>query len=339
MHSQPWALHAPRDEAGNRHSSAVYASTSFSHLRTLARPLPLEVHTAAPKSSSVPHTIPRPSPSSVSVDLRVFVAQTLTPASPRENLHYYFTLISRSLGLTEAVRSLEAPTGSETSGDLSSSGDLGVGTGGGGGVASTAACLDVETLPDVPGQVSLVSCKVRDRRPSPYLAVDDSSSSSNSIEAAVCAYWWVRSVSGRGLWLQSRTRTSKCGLALGLLCSALPKPPNADGGEKTARHTIVETFNRTGQCGEHRRNRNEASVDVVRYSFVGTGSAQQISAGPTPQSAGEGTFAFLIQSTTCALLCLLSPAGPHFRLSRRPARSRRCVVASTVAVALPRCRK
>eukprot|EP00903_Cladosiphon_okamuranus_P008103 g7811.t1 len=66
---------------------------------------------------------------------------------------------ARSLGLAEAVRSLETPTGSGTGCDRGSNGDLGSGRGGGAGVPSTTAYLDVETLPDVPGEVSLVSCK------------------------------------------------------------------------------------------------------------------------------------------------------------------------------------
>eukprot|EP00752_Nemacystus_decipiens_P001890 g1820.t1 len=67
---------------------------------------------------------------------------------------------ARSLGLTEAIRSLEAPPGSETVGDHSSSDDYGGGRAGGSGVTSAVAYLDVETLPDVPGQIFLVSCKV-----------------------------------------------------------------------------------------------------------------------------------------------------------------------------------
>lgn len=63
------------------------------------------------------------------------------------------------------MRSLETPAGPETDGDHRiSSGNLGDGGGGGVGIASTAACVDVETLPDVPGEVYLISCKVQERR-------------------------------------------------------------------------------------------------------------------------------------------------------------------------------
>lgn len=65
---------------------------------------------------------------------------------------------TRSLGLTEALRSLETPTQTEPIGDD------GRGNSGGGGSASgdqNSVSSTVETLPDVPGGVPLVNCKVR----------------------------------------------------------------------------------------------------------------------------------------------------------------------------------
>ena len=67
--------------------------------------------------------------------------------------------------MTEAVLSLEASVESEK--DDGDGGASVVGGGGsdggesvGGGAASSAVYLDVETLPDVPGGVALVTCKV-----------------------------------------------------------------------------------------------------------------------------------------------------------------------------------
>ena len=67
--------------------------------------------------------------------------------------------------MTEAVLSLEASVESEK--DDGDGGASVVGGGGsdggesvGGGAASSAVYLDVETLPDVPGGVALVACKV-----------------------------------------------------------------------------------------------------------------------------------------------------------------------------------
>lgn len=66
------------------------------------------------------------------------------------------------MGLTEAVRSLETPTETEPNGD-DGSGD-GDGDDGGGGVIDSggkdAVSSTVETLPDVPGGVPLLNCKV-----------------------------------------------------------------------------------------------------------------------------------------------------------------------------------
>ncbi|CAM9595605.1 unnamed protein product [Ectocarpus sp. 13 AM-2016] len=66
---------------------------------------------------------------------------------------------ARSLGVTEAIRSLETPTESETKennggSDGVSGGDSDV------GAASTSGHLDVETLPDVPSEVPQLKCKV-----------------------------------------------------------------------------------------------------------------------------------------------------------------------------------
>ena len=68
--------------------------------------------------------------------------------------------------MTEAVLSLEASVESEK--DEGDGGGASVVGGGGsdggesvgGGAASSAVYLDVETLPDVPGGVALVTCKV-----------------------------------------------------------------------------------------------------------------------------------------------------------------------------------
>ncbi|CBJ29046.1 hypothetical protein Esi_0133_0043 [Ectocarpus siliculosus] len=66
---------------------------------------------------------------------------------------------ARSLGVTEAIRSLETPTESETKDN--NGGSDGVSGGDGDvGAASTSGHLDVETLPDVPGEVPLLKCKV-----------------------------------------------------------------------------------------------------------------------------------------------------------------------------------
>ncbi|CAM9750863.1 unnamed protein product, partial [Ectocarpus sp. 12 AP-2014] len=66
---------------------------------------------------------------------------------------------ARSLGVTEAIRSLETPTESETKDNNGGSDDV---SGGDSDVvaASTSGHLDVETLPDVPGEVPLLKCKV-----------------------------------------------------------------------------------------------------------------------------------------------------------------------------------
>lgn len=106
----------------------------------------------------------RPS-SPIFFGLHNLVAFTLTSALLGPLLATFVArALSRSLGLMEAVRSLETSTGSEINGDHNSIDGLGNGRGGCGGEASTVAHLDVETLPDVPGEVSMVSCKVQERR-------------------------------------------------------------------------------------------------------------------------------------------------------------------------------
>lgn len=72
--------------------------------------------------------------------------------------------VTRSLGVAEAVLSLEAAMGSENDqgglgGDVTGGGDGGTAVVGG-GAASSAVHLDIETLPDVPGEVPIVTCKV-----------------------------------------------------------------------------------------------------------------------------------------------------------------------------------
>ncbi|CAM9188391.1 unnamed protein product [Ectocarpus fasciculatus] len=72
---------------------------------------------------------------------------------------------ARSLGVTEAIRSLETPIESETNdnnGNSNGGGSDGVVGGGDSdvGAASASGHLDVETLPDVPGEVPLLKCKV-----------------------------------------------------------------------------------------------------------------------------------------------------------------------------------
>lgn len=64
--------------------------------------------------------------------------------------------------MTEAIRSLEIPTESETNdnnGNGNGVGNDGV-SGSDVGAGFTSGHLDVETLPDVPGEVPLLKCKV-----------------------------------------------------------------------------------------------------------------------------------------------------------------------------------
>ncbi|CAB1120524.1 unnamed protein product [Ectocarpus sp. CCAP 1310/34] len=64
-----------------------------------------------------------------------------------------------SLGVTEAIRSLETSTESKTK-DNNGVSDGVSGGDSGEGAESTSGHLDVETLPDVPGEVPLLKCKV-----------------------------------------------------------------------------------------------------------------------------------------------------------------------------------